>query len=111
MDLASQLVAVRAEFAGLQDRYDSLHADRNRIVHSLEENMRKYKNFKRGVFATKLNIPPRADKDRLEEQATPHPQPQAAIKMLETPVMHKSPSLSCDARVVMPTRSRIPFGW
>ena len=57
--------------------------------------MRKIKNFRRWVFTTKLNIPPKADKDRVEEQATPHPQPQAAIRMLETPITHRSPSLPC----------------
>ena len=55
--------------------------------------MIKYKNFNRWVFTTKLNILPEADKDRVEEQATPHPQPQAAIRMLKTPIMHRSPSL------------------
>ena len=58
----------------------------------------KYKRFKRWVFTVKLRIPPKADKDQVEEQATPHA---AAIKMLETPITHKSPSsltcFSCDA--------------
>ena len=56
--------------------------------------MRKYKNFKRWVFTTKLKIPPKTNKDRVEEQATPQPQPQAGVKMLETPITHKSLSLS-----------------
>jgi len=71
--------------------------------------MRKYKRFKRWVFTTKLRVPPKANKDRVAS-STPHPQ--AAIKMLETPITRKSQSLtcSCDARVVTPTHSRIPFG-
>jgi hypothetical protein len=52
----------------------------------------KYKRFKRWVFTVKLRIPPKADKDQVEEQVTPHA---AAIKMLETPITHKSPSLTC----------------
>ncbi|KAI9452119.1 hypothetical protein BJY52DRAFT_1294656 [Lactarius psammicola] len=83
LDIASQLVAARAELVALQDRYDALHADRNRLAHTLEENMRKYKRFKRWVFTTKLGIPPKADKDRVEERgASSTPHPQAAIKML-----------------------------
>lgn len=107
LDIASQLVAVRAELAALQDRYDALHADRDRLAHRLEENMRKYKRFKRWVFTTKLGVPPKADKGRVEERvgsATPHPQPQATVKMLETPITHRSPSLtcSCDAMMLTP---------
>ena len=64
-----------AELAALQDRYDLLHADRDRIPRLLEENTRKCKNSKRWVFTTKLNIPPK-DKDRVEEQAVPRPQQQ-----------------------------------
>ena len=56
--------------------------------------MRKYKNFKRWVFTTKLNIPPK-DKYRVKEQATPHPRQQASIKMIEAPITHKSPSFIC----------------
>lgn len=88
MDLASQLVDVRAELAALQVRYDALHADRNRLAQMLEDNMRKYKRFKRWVFNTKLRIPPKADKDRVGS-STPQPQSQAATKMLETPITHK----------------------
>ncbi|KAH9028408.1 hypothetical protein EDB84DRAFT_1498441 [Lactarius hengduanensis] len=89
LDLASQLVDVRAELAALQVRYDALHADRNRLAQMLEENMRKYKRFKRWVFNTKLKIPPKADKDRVGS-STPQPQSQAAAKMLETPITHKT---------------------
>ena len=77
--------------------------------------MRKYKRFKRWVFTAKLGVPPKTNKDRVEERvgsATPHPQPQAAVKMLETPITHRSLSLtcSCDTRMVTPTRFRIPLG-
>ncbi|KAF8259412.1 hypothetical protein EI94DRAFT_1668530 [Lactarius quietus] len=92
LDIASQLATVRAELAALKDRYDALHADRDRLAHLLEENMRKYKRFKRWVFVTKLDIPPKADKDRVEKgtaSAPPHTQPQATIKMLETPITHR----------------------
>jgi hypothetical protein len=88
LDIASQLVTVRAELSALQDRYDALHADRDRLAHLLEENMRKYKRFKRWVFVTKLKVPPKADKDRVD--ATPLPQSQPTIKMLETPITHRS---------------------
>lgn len=77
-DIASQLVTVRAQLAALQHRYDALHADRDRLAHELEENMRKYKRFKRWVFVTKLKVPAKA------ATATP------AIKMLETPITHRS---------------------
>ncbi|KAN0134620.1 hypothetical protein V8E53_007405 [Lactarius tabidus] len=88
LDIASQLVTVRAELSALQDRYDALHADRDRLAHLLEENMRKYKRFKRWVFVTKLKVPPKADKGRVD--ATPLPQSQPTIKMLETPITHRS---------------------
>lgn len=84
-DIASQLITVRAELAALQRRYDDLHADRDRLAHKLEENMRKYKRFKRWVFTRTLAIPPKGG-DRVTSAATPHPQPQ----MLETPITHKS---------------------
>jgi hypothetical protein len=109
LDKASQLVTVRAELTALQDRYDALHADRDRLARLLEENMLKYKRFKRWVFVTKLKVPPKADKDRVEASATPLPQPQPTIKMLETPITHRSTSLACvcDTGMVILTRFRI----
>jgi len=79
-DIASQLVTVRAELTALQGRYDDLHADRNRLAHKLEENMLKYKRFKRWVFTRTLGIPPKG---------SAAPQPPQAVKMLETPITHK----------------------
>lgn len=82
-DIASQLVTVRAQLAALQHRYDALHADRDRLAHELEENMRKYKRFKRWVFVTKLKVPA---KDGAADQVDATP----TIKMLETPITHRS---------------------
>ncbi|KAH9053114.1 hypothetical protein EDB87DRAFT_1653860 [Lactarius vividus] len=86
LDLTSQLVDARAELTALQARYDALRADRNRLAQMLEENMRKYKRFKRWVFNTKLKVLPKANKDRAGSST---PQPQATTKMLETPITHK----------------------
>ena len=74
--------------------------------------MRKYKNFRRWVFTTKLNIPPK-DKHQVKEQVATHPQQQASIKMLDAPFMYKVcrsflflRCLGSDADLC----SRIPFG-
>jgi hypothetical protein len=102
-DIASQLVTVRAELAALQGRYDDLHADRDRLAQKLEENMRKYRRFKRWVFTRTLEIPPKGG-DRVTN-ATPHPQPQ----MLETPITHKSPFSFILLERVMTRFFRIPL--
>jgi hypothetical protein len=100
LDPSSLLAATRAELATLQERYDALRADRDRLAFTLEMNMKKYKRFKRWVFATKVKVLPKAtqkDKDRAEQCADSSAsasQQQAAIKMLETPITPKSLSFS-----------------
>lgn len=87
-DLTSQLVTTRAELAALQERYDALHADRDRLAQTLSESMKKYKRFKRWVVSTKGKVPPKHTKrDEMRAcSSTPAVQQQSVIKMLETPV-------------------------
>jgi hypothetical protein len=102
LDPTSQLTATRAELATLQERYDALHADRDRLAHALEMNMIKYKRFKRWVFAAKVKVPPKVtpkDKDRAEQcgdSLTKASQQHVAINMLGTPITPKSLSLFYD---------------
>jgi CRISPR/Cas system endoribonuclease Cas6 (RAMP superfamily) len=90
-DLTSQLVATRSELATLQERYDALHADRDRLAQTLSENMKKYKRFKRWIFTNKGKIPPKStERDEMRpyscSSSTPGLQQQSVIKMLETPM-------------------------
>jgi hypothetical protein len=90
-DLTSQLTATRSELATLQERYDALHADRDRLVQTLSENMKKYKRFKRWIITNKDKIPPKpTERDEMPpcslSSSTPGLQQQSVIKMLETPM-------------------------
>ncbi|KAH9974510.1 hypothetical protein BJV74DRAFT_863381 [Russula compacta] len=98
-DLASQLAVTRAELAALQDRYDALRVDRDRLAQTLEEKMKKWKRFKRWVFTMKANVPSEAECDKglgvsRAGSSTPALQQQLAVKMLETPLTPKSAKLS-----------------
>ena len=95
-DLASQLVAARAELASLQERYDALRADRDRLAQTLAENMKKWKRFKRWIFTAKVKVPskPKQGGMRASSSSTPASQQQVAVKMLETPITPLSLSLS-----------------
>lgn len=103
-DLTSQLAATRSELATLQERYDALHADRDRLVQTLSENIKKYKRFKRWIFTNKDKIPPRpTERDEMPPcswgSSTPGLQQQSVIKMLETPMtpMSLCPLFLCNA--------------
>jgi hypothetical protein len=84
--LTSQLVAARAELATLQERYDALRADRDRLAQTLAENMKKWKRFKRWIFTAKVKVPSKPKQDGACSSSTPASQQQAAVKMLETPI-------------------------
>jgi hypothetical protein len=95
-DLTSQLVDARAELATLQERYDALRADRDRLAQTLAENMKKWKRFKRWIFTAKAKVPSKPNKQygmRACSSSTPASQRQAAVKMLETPITPMSLSL------------------
>ncbi|KAI9461078.1 hypothetical protein F5148DRAFT_1215836 [Russula earlei] len=90
-DLTSQLAASRAELVNLQERYHALRADRDRLAHTLEENMKKWKRFKRWMFAEKVNVPSKEKHDKDPgithgEGSTPASQQLSMVKMLETPM-------------------------
>jgi hypothetical protein len=90
-DWTSQLVATRAELATLQERYDDLRADRDRLAQTLSERMKIWKRFKRWIFTTKVKIPPKpTEREELRpcscSSSTPGLQQQPVIKMLETPM-------------------------
>jgi hypothetical protein len=90
-DLTSKLIATRAELASLQERYDALHADRDRLAQTLAENMKKYKRFERYIITMKRKVPPKKPAERDDEMracssSTPGSQQQFVVKMLETPV-------------------------
>jgi len=93
--LTSQLATSRAELATLQERYDALLADRDRLAHTLSENMKTWKRFKKWIFIMKDKIPSGAlmhDNMRgaRDSGSTPASQQQSLMKMLETPVTPKS---------------------
>jgi hypothetical protein len=88
-DLAAQLAATRAELATLQKRYDALHADRDRLVQTLETNLKKYKRF-REWLEDKKPVPSKAahvadPEVKCASDSTPALQQHPAVKMLETP--------------------------
>jgi len=96
--LASQLAATRAELANLQERYDALRADRDRLAQTLEEKMKTWKRFKRHFIVMKGGVPSKAKRDkdmRMKriESSTPASQQQSVVKMLETPITPMSLSL------------------
>jgi hypothetical protein len=93
-DLTSQLAATRAELATLQERYDALRADRDRLAQTLAENMKKWKRFKRWIFTAKVKVPSKSDHDQISacSSSTPALQQQSAVKMLETPMTPMSSS-------------------
>ena len=96
-DLAAQLAATRAELATLQERYDALREDRDRLAQTVVDNLKKWKRFKQWIFISKTEIPAKAMRVVLEAtdvgSSTPGSQQQSAIKMLETPITPKSLSL------------------
>src|SRR6266852_1380214 len=89
-DLTSKLVAARAELVTLQERYDALHADRDRLAQTLSECMKKWKRFRHYILTRKGKIPPELAEH--DETCTcncsliPGLQQQSVIKMLETPM-------------------------
>jgi len=88
--LAAQLAATRAELATLQNSYDALHADRDRLVQTLETNLKKYKRLRRWMFVEKERVPFKAahvadSEVKCASDSTPAPSQQPAVKMLETP--------------------------
>jgi hypothetical protein len=90
-DWTSQLVSTRAELATLQERYDDLRADRDRLAQTLEASMKKYKRFKQWIIINKGKIPPKpTERDGMPpfscSSSTPGLQQQSVIKMLETPM-------------------------
>ena len=96
--MAAQLAATRAELATLQERYDALREDRDRLAQTLGENLKKWKRFKQWVFITKTEIPSKAMRvtdlgAKRVGSSTPGSQQKSAIKMLETPITPKSLSL------------------
>jgi CRISPR/Cas system endoribonuclease Cas6 (RAMP superfamily) len=94
--LISQLAAARAELATLQERYDALRADRDRLAQTLSENMKKWKRFKRWIFTTKVKIPSKPMHEMracISSSSTPVLQQQSTVKMLETPMTPMSLSL------------------
>ena len=98
-DLISQLAAARAELATLQERYDALHADRDRLAQTLAVNMKKWKRFKGWILNTKAKVPfkPKHDEMRAcsSSSSTPALRQQSTVKMLETPMTPMSLSLFC----------------
>jgi hypothetical protein len=89
--LTSQLVATRSELATLQERYDSLRADRDRLTQTLSERMKKWKRFKQWIVTNKGKIPPKpTERDEMRpyscSSSTPGLQQQSVMKMLETPI-------------------------
>jgi hypothetical protein len=99
--LAAQLVATRAELATLQERYDALREDRDRLAQTLGEKLKTWKRFKQWIFISKTEIPPKAMRQLADLGAqgvgssTPgsQQQQQHGVKMLETPISPKSLSL------------------
>jgi hypothetical protein len=95
--LAAQLAATRAELATLQERYDALREDRDRLAQTVVDNMKTWKRFKKWIFISKTEIPPKAMQVVLAAtrvgSSTLGSQQQSAIKMLETPITPKSLSL------------------
>jgi hypothetical protein len=95
--LTSQLAAARAELATLQERYDALRADRDRLAQTLAENMKKWKRFKRWIFTAKVKVPSKPKHNQMRaysSSSTPASQQQQfAVKMLETPMTPMSLSL------------------
>jgi hypothetical protein len=95
-DLVSQLAAARAELATLQERYDALRADRDRLARTLAENMKKWRRFKQWIFTTKVKVPSKPKHVGMRacsSSSTPASQQQSAVKMLETPMTPMSLSL------------------
>jgi hypothetical protein len=95
-DLTSQLAAAHAELATLQERYDALRADRDRLAQTLAENMKKWKRFKRWIFTAKVKVPSKPNHDHkraCSSSSTPALQQQSMVKMLETPMTPMSLSL------------------
>jgi len=89
-DWTSQLVATRAELATLQERYDALRADRDRLAQSLSERMKIWKRFKQWIISKKGKVPPKpTERDEMRpcncNSSTPGLQ-QSVMKMLETPM-------------------------
>lgn len=89
--LTSELVATRAELATLQERYDALRADRDRLAETLSESMKKYKRFKKWIIITKGKVPPKnADGDETRACSCRSSilglQQPSVVKMLETPM-------------------------
>jgi hypothetical protein len=97
--LISQLAAARAELATLQERYDALRADRDRLAQTLAENMKKWKRFKQWIFTKKGKVPSRPKHGEMRacisSSSTPALQQQSTVKMLETPMTPMSLSLLC----------------
>jgi hypothetical protein len=90
-DLTSKLVATRAELATLQERYDALRADRDRLAQTLSDNMKKWRRFRHYIFTKKGKIPPElTEHDEMCacncSGSTPGLQQQSLIKLLETPM-------------------------
>jgi vacuolar-type H+-ATPase subunit D/Vma8 len=88
--LAAQLAATRAELATLQKRYDALHADRDRLVQTLETNLKTYKRFRRWMVIEKERLQSKAvhvadPEVKCASDSTPVPPPPPVVKMLETP--------------------------
>jgi hypothetical protein len=88
-DWTSQLVATRAELTTLQERYDALRADRDRLAQTLSESMKKYKRSKQWILILKGKIPPKpTDRGGMRpyscSSSTPGLQQQSVIKILET---------------------------
>ncbi|KAN0123049.1 hypothetical protein V8E52_003002 [Russula decolorans] len=112
-DWTSQLVATRAELATLQERYDDLRADRDRLAQTLSERMKIWKRFKRWIFTTKVKIPPKpTEREELRpcscSSSTPGLQQQPVIKMLETPMTPTKPRSNRTGAISSPTKAASP---
>ena len=88
--MAAQLAATRAELAALQERYDDLIADRDRIVQTAGKNLKKWKRFGEWIIHVKGQVPSKAahviDSDvKRASDSAPVSRQQPAVKMLETP--------------------------